>query len=49
VPAPGAAIVAEIAVGYADLQLESYRNLIFLGVLIGILNRLPQLPETEIA
>jgi len=42
-----AAIVGEIAVGYADLQLESYRNLIFLGVLIGILNRLPQLPETQ--
>jgi hypothetical protein len=44
-----AAIVAEIAVGYADLQLESYRNLIFLGVVIGILNRLSQLPETEYA
>ena len=42
-----AAIVGEIAVGYVDLQLESYRNLIFLGVLIGVLNRLPQLPETE--
>jgi O-antigen ligase/polysaccharide polymerase Wzy-like membrane protein len=42
-----AAIVSEIAVGYVDLQLESYRNLIFLGVVIGILNRLPQLPEAE--
>lgn len=42
-----AAIVAEIAVGYADLQLESYRNLIFLGVVIGLLNRLGQLPEPE--
>ena len=40
-----AAIVAEILVGYADLQLESYRNLIFLGVVLGILNRLPQFPE----
>jgi hypothetical protein len=42
-----AAIVGEIAVGYADLQLESYRNLIFLGVVIGVLNRLPQLSEAE--
>jgi hypothetical protein len=42
-----AAIVGEIAVGYVDLQLDLYRNLIFLGVVIGVLNRLPQLPETE--
>jgi hypothetical protein len=41
-----AAIVGEIAVGYADLQLESYRNMIFLGVVIGVLNRLDQLRET---
>lgn len=40
-----AAIVAEIVVGYADIQLESYRNLIFLGVVLGVLNRLSQLPE----
>jgi hypothetical protein len=40
-----AAIAAEIAVGYVDLQLESYRNLIFLGVVLGVLNRLPQMPE----
>ena len=40
-----AAIVAEVMVGYADLQLESYRNLIVLGVVLGVLNRLPQLPE----
>lgn len=39
-----AGIVAEIAVAYADLQLESYRNLIFLGASLGILNRLPTLP-----
>ena len=41
------AIVAEIIVGYADLQLENYRNLIFLGVVMGLLNKIPQLPETE--
>lgn len=42
-----AAIVAEIAVGYVDIQLENYRNLIFLGVVLGILNRLPQMPEVN--
>lgn len=42
-----AAIVGEIVVAYADLQLESYRNLIFLGVVLGVLNRLPQMPEPE--
>jgi hypothetical protein len=42
-----AAIVGEIAVGYVDIQLDSYRNLIFLGILIGVINRLAQLPETE--
>jgi len=40
-----AAIVAEILVGYADLQLESYRNLIFLGAVLGVLNRISQFPE----
>ena len=42
-----AAIVGEVVVAYADLQLESYRNLIFLGVVLGVLNRLPQMPESE--
>lgn len=41
-----AAIVAEIVVGYSDLQLDSYRNLIVFGVLLGLLNRLPKLAET---
>lgn len=40
-----AAIVGELLVGYGDLQLESYRNLIFLGVVIGVLNRMPQLAD----
>jgi O-antigen ligase len=42
-----AAVVAEIAVGYVDIQLENYRNLIFLGVVLGVLNRLPQMREVE--
>jgi O-Antigen ligase len=42
-----AAVVGEIVVGYADIQLENYRNLIFLGVVLGVLNRLSQLPEAE--
>jgi O-antigen ligase len=40
-----AAIIAELMVGYGDLQLESYRNLAFLGALLGVLATLPRLPE----
>src|SRR4029077_2448596 len=42
-----AAVVGEVIVGYADLQLEVYRNLIFIGVVLGVLNRLSSLPEVE--
>ncbi len=42
-----AAIAGELVVGYSDLQLESYRNLIFLGVVFGLLNRLSLTPEVE--
>jgi len=31
------AIAAEIAVGYTDLQLENYRNMIFIGAALGLL------------
>src|SRR5258706_735957 len=42
----GGAIVAELLVAYADLQLESYRNMIFIGILFGLLNIVPALfPE----
>ncbi len=40
-----AAIVAEILVGYADIQLENYRNMIFFGALLGVLNRMPEIPD----
>jgi hypothetical protein len=46
----GGAIVAEVLVAYADLQLESYRNMIFIGVIFGVLNIMPALfpePATE--
>jgi O-antigen ligase len=36
-----AAIGMELTVGYLDLQLDNYRNLIFLGVLLGVVNSLP--------
>jgi hypothetical protein len=36
-----AALVAELLVGYADLQLESYRNMIFIGAVFGAINVLP--------
>jgi O-antigen ligase len=42
----GGAIVAELIVAYTDLQLESYRNMIFVGVIFGLLNIVPALfPE----
>lgn len=45
----GAAIVAELLVAYGDLQLESYRNMIFIGVIFGVLNILPAMfPEPVI-
>jgi hypothetical protein len=40
-----AAIVAEIIQGYSDLQLDSYRNLIVFGAVLGLLNRLPKLDD----
>jgi hypothetical protein len=41
-----AAIVAELLVAYGDLQLESYRNLIMVGALLGVMNNLPNMkPE----
>ena len=42
-----AAIVAEIVVGYSDLQLDSYRNLIIFGALLGLLNRMPKVDPLE--
>ncbi|HEX6348741.1 MAG TPA: O-antigen ligase family protein [Candidatus Dormibacteraeota bacterium] len=38
-----AAIAAELIVGYTDLQLENYRNMLFLGGLFGVLNCAAQL------
>jgi hypothetical protein len=40
-----AAIVAEMIQGYTDLQLDTYRNLIVFGAVLGVINRLPQLAD----
>lgn len=42
-----AAIVAQLVVAYGDLQLENYRNMIFLGALIGILDALPRIADAS--
>lgn len=42
-----AAIGMELAVGYLDIQLDSYRNLIFLGALLGVAHRLPAIAREE--
>jgi O-antigen ligase len=40
-----AAVVAELVMAYGDIQLENYRNVIFLGAALGLLNRLPRLSD----
>ncbi len=39
----------EIVVAYADYQLYAFRNVMYLGVLIGVLLRLPALDAKEVA
>ena len=41
------AIVAELLVAYGDLQLESYRNLIVVGALLGVVNNLARMDPAE--
>jgi O-antigen ligase len=41
------AVVAQLVVAYGDLQLENERNMVFFGVLLGLLNRLSQVPDRE--
>ena len=43
------AIFMEILVAFADYQLFSFRNVIFLGLLAGILSRLPHVDDVEYA
>jgi len=40
-----AAVVAELVMAYGDIQLENYRNVIFFGAALGLLNRLPRLSD----
>jgi hypothetical protein len=37
-----AALIAELIVAYGDMQLEAYRNMIFTGVMIGLIDALPR-------
>jgi len=37
-----AAVIAELVVGYGDVQLENYRNMIFFGTMIGLIDALPK-------
>jgi hypothetical protein len=41
------AIGMELAVGYVDLQLDTYRNLIFLGAVLGVIYRLPAIAKAD--
>jgi hypothetical protein len=40
-----AAIVAELIVGFGDLQLENYRNMIFFGAVLGMIDAAGRIPE----
>lgn len=40
-----AAIVAELVVGFGDLQLENYRNMIFFGAMLGMIDAAGRLPD----
>ena len=40
-----AMFVMEIIVAYADYQLSFYRNVIYIGILAGVLMRLPKIDE----
>lgn len=40
-----AAIVAELIVGFGDLQLENYRNLVFFGCMLGVINAAERVRE----
>jgi hypothetical protein len=43
-----AAIVMQLVVSYVDLQLTFARNMVFLGILVGVLARLSSLDESEV-
>jgi hypothetical protein len=40
-----AMVVMEIIVAFADYQLSFYRNVIYVGILAGVLMRLPSIDE----
>jgi hypothetical protein len=42
-----AAVAMQMTVSFVDLQLTYARNMVFLGVLVGILSRLPALAQTD--
>jgi hypothetical protein len=44
-----AAAMAELVVGYADVQLEAYRNMIFFGAMVGLIDALPRLRAITVA
>jgi hypothetical protein len=42
-----AVIVAELVVAWGDLQLENYRNMMFLGAILGIVDAMPRIPDAS--
>jgi O-antigen ligase len=42
-----AAIVGQLVVSWGDLQLENYRNMLFLGMILGIVDALHRIPDVQ--
>jgi hypothetical protein len=38
-----AAVVGELVMAYGDKQLEAYRNMIFFGAMVGLIDAIPRL------
>lgn len=41
------AIIAELIVAWGDLQLENYRNMLFLGTIFGVIDALQRIPDAQ--
>jgi hypothetical protein len=42
------AIIAELIVAWGDLQLENYRNMLFLGTIFGVIDALHRIPDAQV-
>jgi len=43
------AVIAQLVVAWGDLQLENYRNMMFFGVMAGVVDALPSIARRQVA